>query len=152
MNVQRMLLVAGTALLAMPAAAQVSVGGQTGVGVGVNVPVGNTVGSVRDTVDRTVDRTDRLANRTIDRTNMDLAVATSADVRAGATVTDSRGRRVGTVQSVSADSAILVNGNHRLRVPISSLYRSASGLVTRMTRSQFHAQARAQARGEARTN
>jgi hypothetical protein len=133
------LLAAGAALAAMPAAAQVSVGTNTGVGanvgVGVNVPVDRTVGTVTDSVDRTVDRTNR-----------EVRVATSADVTAGATVSDSSGHRIGTVQSVSADTAVIASGNHRLRVPVSSLYRGTKGLATRMTRAQFNARARAQAR------
>ena len=146
MRIHSKLLAAGMALVAAPAAAQVSVGAETGVGVGVNVPVRDTINSVHDNVDRTVDTVDRRVNRTLDRTNTSLAVATSADVTVGASVRDSRGRRIGTVQSASADTAVIVSGNHRLRVPISSLYRSAHGLVTRMTRAQFNARARAQAR------
>jgi hypothetical protein len=153
MRIHTRLLATGAAMLAataaLPAFAQVVVGGQTGVGVGVgtNVPVSSTVNTVHDTVGRTVDTVDRNVNSTLDRTNSNLVVATSADVSGGATVSDSRGRRIGTVQSVSADSAVIVNGNHRLQVPISSLYRSADGLVTRMSRSQFNAQASASASG-----
>jgi hypothetical protein len=146
MRIHSKLLAAGVALVAAPALGQVSVGTETGVGVGVNVPVRDTVNSVHDTVDRTVDTVDRRVNRTLDRTNTSLAVATSADVTVGASVSDSRGRRIGTVQSASADTAVIVSGNHRLRVPISSLYRSADGLAARMTRAQFNARARAQAR------
>jgi len=143
MRIQTRLLVAAAALAAAPAMAQVSVGTETGVGVGVNVPVRDTVNSVHNDINRTVDTVDRTANRAADTR---LYVATRADVGVGASVRDSRGRRIGTVQSVSADSAVLVNGGQRVRVPISSLYRSADGLVTRMSRTQFNARARAQAR------
>jgi hypothetical protein len=145
MRIQMKLLAACAAIVAVPAIAQVSVGTDTGVGVGVNVPVDHTI----HTVDRTVDTVDRNVNRGVDTR---LTVATRADVSGGATVRDSRGRRIGIVQSVSADSAVVVSGRQRVRVPISSLYRSANGLVTRMSRDQFSAQARAQARGEARAD
>ena len=139
------------AAAAMPAAAQIAVGGQTGInaGVGVNVDAGRTVGGVTSTLDRTVDRTDRAINRTLDR---DVRVATGADVRTGATVRDSRGRRVGTVQAVHGDTALVVRSGRQLHVPLASLYRQGSGLVTSLSRAELGAAASADARAEARSN
>jgi hypothetical protein len=142
MRLKSMVFATGAALLAASAHAQVGVNVGTGVGVGVNVPVGSTVDTVGRTVDRTVDRADRTVNRVADSR---IAVATSADVTAGATVRDGRGHRVGTVQSVSADGAVVVQGNRRMHVPLSSLYRTADGYVTSLSRSQLRASADARA-------
>ena len=141
-------LTLAAAISATPAMAQVDVraGARVDTGVAVGVDTGRTVEGVRGTLDRTVDRTDRAVNRTLDR---DVRVATAADVRAGATVRDNRGHRVGTVQRVHGDSAVVVQGGRILHVPLASLYRSSSGLVTNLTREQIRAQARADARADA---
>jgi hypothetical protein len=139
------------AAAAAPAAAQISVGGQAGVGanLGVGVDTGRTVDSLDRTLDRTVDSTDRTLNRTV---NSDVGVATRADIVSGATVRDSRGRRVGTVQAVHGDTAIVVRNGQRLNVPVASLYHGGRGLVTRMSRAQLHAAATADARAAARAH
>ena len=135
------------ALAAGPATAQVGVnlGGRVGAGVGVDT--GRVIDNVRGTLDRTVDAADRQVNRTL---RSDLRVAARADVRTGVAVRDSSGRRVGTVQSVHGDTAVVVQGNRRFHVPLSSLYRSSSGLVTGLSRAQLRASADAQARGDVR--
>ena len=87
------------ATAAAPALAQVDVGlgGQANVGVGAGVDAGPVVG---DTLDRTVDGVDRQANRAL---SSDAVLATSADLRTGATVRDNRGQRIGTVHRLRAD-------------------------------------------------
>ena len=134
---------------ASPAAAQlgvglggpvggVSVGGNAGVGVGVSP--GGPLGTVNGTLDRTVTRVDRTTNRALDS---DLRVATSADLTAGATVRDNRGRKVGAVQSVSGSTAVVVRNGRTVHVPLASLYRGASGLVTSLSQAQLDAMASA---------
>jgi len=129
---------------AAPAVAQVNVGvgGDVGIGTRVGVDSGRTVDTVRGTLDRTVDAADRTVNRTL---TSDLRLATSADVRAGIVVRDRRGRRVGTVHSVHGGAAVVVQGNRRMHVPLSSLYRGTTGLVTSLSRSQLRASATAEA-------
>jgi hypothetical protein len=139
MRYRTTLLAAGAALLATPALAQVDVGAGAKVGVGVNT--GGVTGAVQGTADRAVDAVDRAA----DRAANNLQVATRADVTAGATVSDSNGLSLGTVQSLSADTAIITSGNNRVGVPISSLYRGAKGLVVPMTQAEFNAAIQAQA-------
>lgn len=144
-------------IVAAPAAAQLvgSVGADVGVGTGVVVDTGRTVGSVIDTVDRTgtraVTQADRLANRTIAGTQVTLVSRT--DVRSGAEVRDSRGKRVGTVQEINGDTAVVVSGQRAYHVPLASLYRSASGkartLYTAVPRTQLAAHAAAQANAQA---
>ena len=123
----------GAALAASPAAAQlgvglggpvggVGVGGNAGVGVGVN-PGG-----------------------TLDR---ELRVATGADLTAGATVRDNRGRKIGAVQSVSGGAAVVVRNGRTVHVPLASLYRSSSGLVTSLSQAQLDAMASANFRAGA---
>lgn len=145
-NQIKLALMGIAATAAAPALAQVDVGlgGQANVGVGAGVdagPVlGDTLDTTRDTLDRTVDGVDRQANRAL---SSDAVLATSADLRTGATVRDNRGRRIGTVQSVEADSALVVQGNRQLRVPLSALYRTGSGLVTSLSRAEVRASANA---------
>lgn len=142
----------GASLVAVPALSQVSVGGQTGVNVGVGVGVnpGGTVGTVTGTLDRTVNTVDRTVNHTANSAlGSDLRVATSADLTAGAIVRDRRGNKIGTVQSVHADTAVVVKGGRTVNVPISRLYRGASGLVTNLTKAQINAMASANANANA---
>ena len=136
-NQIKLALMGIAATAAAPALAQVDVGlgGQANVGVGAGVDAGPVVG---DTLDRTVDGVDRQVNRAL---SSDAVLATSADLRTGATVRDNRGRRIGIVQSVEADSELVVQGNRQMRVPLSALYRTGSGLVTSLSRAEVQASA-----------
>jgi hypothetical protein len=141
-------LALGAALIAAPAFAQINVGlgGQAGGNAGVGVDTGSTIGAVSGTVDRTVGAVDRTVNRTADSAlGSSLALATSADLTAGATVRDGSGRKIGTVQSVHGDMAVVTKGSKSLHVPIASLYRSSTGLVTKLSKTQLKAAAEAQA-------
>lgn len=145
------LLALGAALTATPALAQLNVGlgGQAGanVGVGANTGanVGGVLGGVTDTLDRTVNTADRTVNRALDS---DLRLATRAEVRSGVVVRDSKGRRVGTVQSLHGNTAIVVQGGNMVHVPLAALYRSGKGLVTSLTDAQLRASASANARAK----
>ena len=127
-NQIKLALMGIAATAAAPALAQVDAG----------PVVGDTLDTTRDTLDRTVDGVDRQANRAL---SSDAVLATSADLRTGATVRDNRGQRIGTVQRVEADSALVVQGNRQLRVPLSALYRTGSGLVTSLSRAEVQASA-----------
>ena len=147
----------GAALAASPAAAQlgvglggpvggVGVGGNAGVGsnVGVGVNPGGTLGTMNGTLDRTVTRVDRSVNRTVDGTlDRELRVATSADLTVGATVRDNPGHKIGAVQSVSGGAAVVARNGRTVHVPLASLYRGASGLVTSLSQAQLDAMASA---------
>jgi len=152
MRISKSILALGAAVLATPAMAQLGVGlgGQGGVNVGVGGNVGANVGgtldSVTGTVDRTVGTLDRIVNGTL---RSDLSAATAADLTAGAAVSDNRGRRVGVLQSVHGNTAVVVSGNKSLHVPIASLYRSGKGLVTGLSRAQLEAAASANASASA---
>ena len=152
------ILVAATAAFASaPASAQVGVGagGGVDVGAGVSVDPGRTAGSAVDTVDRTatraVDSVDRTADRALDSTEFTLV--SRNQVAVGAEVRDSRGRRIGTVNRIDGDAAVVVRGRDAYHVPLSSLYRRASGtarsLVTSIPRAQLTGHANAQASADA---
>lgn len=142
---------AAATMAAAPAAAQVGagIGANVGIGTSVGVDPARTVGSVLDTAGRTVDRTDRFANRTINGTR--VALVARSDVRSGAEVRDSRGQRVGTVQQLDGNAAVVVSGRNAYHVPLSALYRTTTGkaryLVTAIPRAQLtgHANAHASA-------
>ena len=96
------------------------------------------------TLDRTVTRVDRTGNRTVDGTlDRELRVATSADLTAGATVRDNPGHKIGAVQSVSGGAAVVARNGRTVHVPLASLYRGASGLVTSLSQAQLDAMASA---------
>ena len=146
MRISVTILALGAVLAASPALAQINVGGQTGVNVGAGAGLGvdpsGALGGVTGTVDRTVGTVDRTVNRSLDS---ELRAATSADLTGGAAVRDRRGNRVGTVQSVHGDTAVVVKGDKTMHVPVSQLYRGASGLVTGLSKAQLNAMASATA-------
>jgi hypothetical protein len=137
------LLAAGTAFLAAPALAQlgagdVGVGTQVGVGTG---NVGGTLGNVSDRLGNTVDRMDGAIDQSVDAAN--LKIAAREDVRAGAEIRDAGGTNIGTVQSVEGDVAVVIKGGKLYNVPLSEIYRDASGktrgLVTKLSRAEIKA-------------
>lgn len=150
MRISISILALGAAFAATPALAQLGVGlgGQAGAGLGVGAGAspGGLVGGVTGTLDRTVGGVDRTLNGALDS---NLRLATGADLRAGATVSDNRGRRLGVVKSLHGDMAVVARGNRELHIPLAALYRGSAGLVTRLSRSQLEATASARASGNA---
>lgn len=73
------------------------------------------------------------------------APATAADLRSGATVRDTQGGTVGTIESADASGAVVNTGAARARLPLTSFARNDSGLVISMTKAQLEAAARPQA-------
>jgi hypothetical protein len=71
--------------------------------------------------------------------------ATAADLRTGATVHDTQGGTVGTIESADASGAVINTGTARARLPVSSFARDSSGLVIAMTKAQLEAAAQPQA-------
>lgn len=148
------MLAIGAAFAATPAAAQLGIGlgGQGGlnVGAGANigggVDVGRTLDGATAPVDRTVNTLDQTLNGTL---QSDLRLATAADLTVGAEVRDSRGRRIGLLQSVHGNTAVVVSGGKALHVPLASLYRGGKGLVTKLSRAQLEAAASANASAHA---
>lgn len=67
------------------------------------------------------------------------AAATRADLKAGATVFDSAGATVGTIQSVTATGAVVASGKLRAEVPAASFAKNARGLVIGITKAEFEA-------------
>lgn len=73
------------------------------------------------------------------------APATAADLRSGATVHDTQGGTVGTIESADASGAVINTGTARARLPLTSFARNDTGLVISMTRAQLEAAANPQA-------
>ena len=143
----------GAALIASPALAQLNVGGGAGAGLGVGggINAGGAIGGVTGTLGRTVNGADRTVNGTLNGTT-ELQAATSADLTSGAVIRDQRGDSVGTVQSVSGGTAVIARSGRAFNVPLSSLYKSGSGLVTNLSRSQLKAAAAANASADAQAS
>jgi len=94
------------------------------------------------------------AQRTTDRatsklSDSDLTLVTSDQVTAGLVVRDQRGQRIGTVSSVSGDTATVVSGKRSYSVPLSSLYTSTTGkantLISSVPRAQLTGKVNAKA-------
>ena len=151
---------AAAAILAAPAMAQVGVdvGSTTDVGATVQTPpasgnidaVQDTVDSTRDTAedavdtatDTAADAADQAADATPDA-NADATV--SAELKAGAEVRDPAGDLVGTVESVSAEGAVVATGESRVVIPANSFAKNDRGLVIALTRTELDAAAKAAA-------
>lgn len=68
-----------------------------------------------------------------------VSAATQADLKAGATVYDSSGATLGTIQSVTANGAVVASGTLRAEVPTASFAKNAQGLVIGLTKAEFEA-------------
>lgn len=71
-----------------------------------------------------------------------MKAVTSADVKAGATVHDTKGNAVGKIESVSSDSAVVSTGAARAEIPLTSFARNDKGLVIAMTKAELEAAAK----------
>jgi hypothetical protein len=67
--------------------------------------------------------------------------ATSADVKAGASVYDQDGNSVGKIESVDGKAAVLNTGKVQVKVPLSALARGDKGLSISMSKTEIEAAA-----------
>ena len=138
-----MTLAAGAAIVAVPAVAQVGLGGAANLNAGAALDPAATVGGVTDRVGQTVDSVDGAANDAVDSAK--LTLATREQVRAGAQVTDAKGGSIGTVQGIDGDNAIVVDGGKLYNVPLSALYSQADSvtgpLVTKLPKADLSVRA-----------
>lgn len=138
-----MTLAASAAIVAVPAVAQVGLGGSANVNAGAALDPAATVGGVTDRTGQTVDSVDAAANDAVDSAK--LTLATREQVRAGAQVTDAKGASIGTVQGIDGDNAIVVDGGKLYNVPLSALYSQADSvtgpLVTKLPKADLSVRA-----------
>ena len=69
------------------------------------------------------------------------AADAGANVTAGATVSDTAGNPVGTIEQVSGDLAVLSTGTNKVSLPLTSFGAGAKGPVIAMTRAEVDAAA-----------
>ena len=74
-----------------------------------------------------------------DQTGATVTAATTADVKAGVPVYDSKGGVVGKIESVSAKGAVVSTGKAKALIPVSSLGKNDKGLVVSMTKTELEA-------------
>lgn len=120
-----------------PALAQVSAGGSVKASGGIHA--GGTTGAAGRTIG-VVNRSMNAANpmaRSAFAGNPRLAAG--SDFRAGVEVRDSRGIRLGAVQSVHGTKAVVVEGTRAFHIPFARIYRGTRGLVTDLTNAQLQA-------------
>ena len=71
------------------------------------------------------------------------AASATANVTAGATVVDTTGAPVGTIESVSGGNAVLSTGAVKAAIPVSSFAKGANGLVVGITKADLEAKVQA---------
>ena len=71
------------------------------------------------------------------------AAASAANVTPGATVVDTTGAPVGTIESVSGGNAVLSTGTVKAAIPVSSFAKGANGLVIGITKADLEAKVQA---------
>jgi len=117
-------------------------------------PAVDATSKAREHVEAAGARVTDKAQRTTDRatsklSDSDLTLVTSDQVTAGLVVRDQRGQRIGTVSSVSGDTATVVSGKRSYSVPLSSLYTSTTGkantLISSVPRAQLTGKVNAKA-------
>ncbi len=69
--------------------------------------------------------------------------AAPEDILAGSTVNDSRGRLIGTVDSVGLTGAIVSTGAAKVEVPLDAFGKNRKGLLLGITKAEFDAAAAA---------
>jgi hypothetical protein len=67
--------------------------------------------------------------------------AAAPSVQAGATVKDTTGAPVGTIESVNGPNAVLATGRNKVQVPLTSFAQGTDGLVFGLTQAQLDAEA-----------
>jgi hypothetical protein len=70
-----------------------------------------------------------------------VILATPADVKPGAKVFDEKGEAVGTVESVTAQGAVVSTGKARVQIALGSFGKNKSGLVIAISRTELEAEA-----------
>jgi hypothetical protein len=65
--------------------------------------------------------------------------ATAAEIIAGATVSDSAGVQLGSIESVDPSGAIIISASGRARIPTEAFGHNAHGLLLQTTKAQFDA-------------
>lgn len=70
-----------------------------------------------------------------------VQAATKAEVKAGVSVYDSKGKLVGKIDSVDGKSAVLNTGKVQVKVPVSSIARDEKGLAIGMSKTEIEAAA-----------
>jgi preprotein translocase subunit YajC len=69
------------------------------------------------------------------------APAATASIAAGASVMDSKGGAVGSIESVSGDVAVVNTGTVKASIPVTSFAKSDKGLLIGMTKAELEAAA-----------
>lgn len=69
------------------------------------------------------------------------AMAADAGVKAGATVNDTTGNPVGTIESVNGDLAVVSTGTNKVSLPVSAFGQGDKGPIIAMTKAQLDAAA-----------
>jgi hypothetical protein len=64
--------------------------------------------------------------------------ATAADIKVGASLRDSQGARIGTIDSVDADGAVVSTGQTKIKVPMVAFGKDDQGILLGITAARFN--------------
>lgn len=148
MRISTSILALGAVVASAPALAQVSAGGTVSAGSGINAGGSTTAaGRIVGVNDRNVSVASRTVNGALAN---GVRLAARTDLRTGAEVRDSNGVRLGTLESLQGNKAVVVQGNRAFHVPIGIIYRTTRGLVTDRTTPQLQTTARIHVKAKAK--
>jgi len=126
-------------LAAVPAVAQAQQGGNLGLGVDGR-PSSSAIPSRMDQIaDGTREASDRRAQEAARRGADAARPAAVADLIAGAAVSDARGAKLGTIESVAADGAVIASEGGKVKVPLDAFGKNRGGLLLQVRKAEFDA-------------
>jgi hypothetical protein len=89
--------------------------------------------------DGTRDASDRRAQQTARRGGDGARAAAVADLVPGAAVSDARGAKIGTIESVATDGAVVAAEAGKVKVPLDAFGKNRGGLLLGLGKAEFDA-------------
>ena len=108
-------------------------------GDGVDSRAGRTMLSAADLAAMDAKAAETRAAEMARRENGRAVPARAADIVAQASVSDTAGQPVGTIESVDADGAVVVTAAGKVKVPLNAFGKNKKGLLIGMTKKDFEA-------------
>jgi hypothetical protein len=131
-------LLVAALLAGLPAAAEAQFGGNSRP-IDMD-PSRSAIPSRMDQIaEGTRDASDRRAQQTARRGGDGARPAAVADLVAGAAVSDARGAKIGTIESVAADGAVVAADAGKVKVPLDAFGKNRGGLLLGLGKAEFDA-------------
>ena len=138
--INKAILFAGAALLAAPALAQTNAANTSGALTG-RAPAATSDSTGTNPMQTPGTASAATTGRTSASASTPQTAGVAGKVVTGATVSDTKGGTVGTIDSVDGEFAILDTGTNKVRLPMTSFAAGTSGPVIAMTKAEVDAAA-----------